>query len=314
MSRQGVQYAGEVEFLEVMITSPDGQSVRLDANSDITITEINVFEDMFRHSLTGNLLITDTKEFINKFPIVGQERLTMKIKTPSPEIKKEDIFEGEIFDFIERRFVINKVQSRDAIATGAQFYELKFISEHALVNSTKKISKSYVNSKSNIGEMVEDLLKNELGLPQDKIFVEPTLGSRSMLMQNINPHTFIQNLTKEAISKEDGSPNYVYYENKNGVFFRTLQHMYKQQSRGQFHFGDKATDEEYDGKDVDSGKVVQSYRRILDMSLINGHDLLLNAHAGMMGGNVIEQNFYHKRLETKKYNYLDDKYYKNIIG
>ena len=40
---------------------------------------------------------------------------------------------------------------------------------------------------------------------------------------------------------------------KNGVFFRTLQHMYKQQSRGQFHFGDKATDEEYDGKDVDSG-------------------------------------------------------------
>ena len=310
MSRQGVQYAGEVEFLEVMITSPDGQSVRLDANSDVTITEINVFEDMFRHSLTGNLLITDTKEFINKFPIVGQERLTMKIKTPSPEIKKEDILEGEIFDFIERRFVINKVQSRDAIATGAQFYELKFISEHALVNSTKKISKSYVNSKSNIGEMVEDLLKNELGLPQDKIFVEPTLGSRSILMQNINPHTFIQNLTKEAISKEDGSPNYVYYENKNGVFFRTLQHMYKQQSRGQFHFGDKATDEEYDGKDVDSGKVIQSYRRILDMSLINGHDLLLNAHAGMMGGNVIEQNFYHKRLDTKKYNYLDDKYYK----
>ena len=43
--------------------------------------------------------------------------------------------------------------------------------------------------------MVEDLLKNELGLPQDKIFVEPTLRSRSILMQNINPHTFIQNLT-----------------------------------------------------------------------------------------------------------------------
>ncbi len=310
MSRQGVQYAGEVEFLEVMITSPDGQSVRLDANNDITITEINVFEDMFRHALTGSLIITDTKEMINKFPIVGQERLTMKIKTPSPELKKEDLFEGEIFNFLQRRFVINKVQSRDAIASGAQVYELKFISEHALINSTKKMSKSFVNSKSNIGEMVEDLLTNELSIPKDKVFVEPTLGSRSILMQNINPHSFIQNLTKEAISKEDGSPNYVYYENKNGVFFRTLQHMYKQPSRGQFHFGDKGTDEEYDGKDVDSGKVIQSYRRILDMSLANGHDLLLNTHAGMMGGNVIEHNFYHKRLETKKYNYLDDKYYK----
>ena len=310
MSGDGAQYAGEVEFLEVMITSPDGNTTRLDANNDITITEINVFEDMFRHAITGNILITDTKEFINKFPIVGQERLTMKIKTPSPNIKKEDLFEGEVLNFIERRFVINKVQSRDAISSGAQFYELKFISEHALINSTRKISKSFVNSKSNIGEMVEDLLKNELGIPQDKIFVEPTLGSRSMLMQNVNPHTFIQSLAKEAISKDDSSPNYVYYENKNGMFFRTIQHMYKQQSRGQFHFGDKGSDEEYDGKDVDSGKVIQSYRRILDMSLINGHDLLLNAHAGMLGGKVIEHNFYHKKLETKKYNYLDDKYYK----
>ena len=310
MSREGIQYAGEVEFQEVMLTSPDGNTVRLDLNNDITITEINVFEDLFRHAITGNIVITDTKEFINKFPIVGQERLTIKIKTPSVDFKKEDLFEGEIFEFLERRFVVNKVQSRDGIASGAQVYELKFISEHALVNSTKKISKSYVNVKSNIGDMVEDLLTNDLGIPKHKVFVEPTLGSRSILMQNINPHTFIQNLTKEAISKEDGSPNYVYYENKNGVFFRTIQHMYKQKSRGQFHFGDKGTDEEYVGGDVDSGKVIQSYRRILGMSLANGHDLLLNAHAGMMGGNVIEHNFYHKKLETKKYNYLDDKYYK----
>ena len=84
-----------------------------------------------------------------------------------------------------------------------------------------------------------------------------------MLMQNVNPHTFIQSLAKEAISKDDSSPNYVYYENKNGMFFRTIQHMYKQQSRGQFHFGDKGSDEEYDGKDVDSGKVIQSYREYL---------------------------------------------------
>ena len=309
-TRQGVQFAGEVEFLEVMLTSPDGNSTRLDLNNDIVITEINIFEDLFRHAITGNILITDTKEFINKFPIVGQERLTMKVKTPSPKIKKEDILEGEVLDFTQRRFVVNKVQSRDAISSGAQFFELKFISEHALLNSTKKISKSYVKTKSNIGEMVEDLLVSELNIPSDKIFVEPTLGSRSIIMQNINPHTFIQNLTKEAISKDDGSPNYVYYENKNGMFFRSIQDIYKQQSRGQFHVGDKGTDEEYDGKDIDSGKVIQSYRRILDMSLINGHDLLLNTHAGMMGGNVVEHNFYHKNLETKKLNYFDDKDYK----
>ena len=38
MSGDGAQYAGEVEFLEVMITSPDGNTTRLDANNDIVIT------------------------------------------------------------------------------------------------------------------------------------------------------------------------------------------------------------------------------------------------------------------------------------
>ena len=59
--------------------------------------------------------------------------------------------------------------------SSAQFYELKFISEHALVNSTKNI-KIICELKIEHYEMVEDLLKNELGLPQDKIFVGPTLG------------------------------------------------------------------------------------------------------------------------------------------
>ena len=67
MSRQGVQYAGEVEFLEVMITSPDGQSVRLDANSDVTITEINVFEDMFRHAITGIFLSQTLRNLLISF-------------------------------------------------------------------------------------------------------------------------------------------------------------------------------------------------------------------------------------------------------
>ena len=40
----------------------------------------------------------------------------------------------------------------------------QFISEQTIVNK-KRISKSYVKTKSNIGEMVKDLLIEELGVP-----------------------------------------------------------------------------------------------------------------------------------------------------
>ena len=73
-------------------------------------------------------------------------------------------------------------------------------------------------------------------------------------MQNINPHTFIQNLTKEAYQKRmvlqitfTMRIKMVYFLEHSNICITTIQRIVS--------FFDKATDEEYDGKDVDSGKV-----------------------------------------------------------
>ena len=305
--RQGVSYAGDFEVVHAMISSKNGQ-VRADLLTDVQITELNIFENMFRSAVTGSILITDTREVITKFPFMGQEILTLKVVTPSPLLKSNKL---DVFDFTETRFVINKVAVRTQIGSGAQLYDLSFVSEHAVINNRKRLSRSFVKSKSNIGEMVKELLQSELGIPEDKTFVEDTLGSRSLIVPNLNPHTFINLVGQEAISKKSGSPHYVFFENKNGVHFRSIQDLYEQDLRGLFQAGDKGTDEEYFGGDVDSGKIVQSYRRILQYSLNTRNDLMLNSQSGMIGGKVIEHNLYRKRLDTKTFNYFnDDDYYK----
>ena len=96
---------------------------------------------------------------------------------------------GDFLDFTTMRFIINKVPIRGAISNGAQTYTLHFVSEHGIIDSRKRISKSYVKSKSNIGEMVKDLLSNELNISPRDFHVEPTVGSRSLLVQNVNPTT-----------------------------------------------------------------------------------------------------------------------------
>ena len=305
-----VQYAGDFEVVELKMILPTGQILSLD--EDFALSEVNIFEDLFSHSIMGNVIVADTRELITKGAFVGQEKLTLKIQTPSPDFKTK-FSDGttKLIDFTEAPLTIYKIPLRTGISSGAQLYELQFISSHAIVNSTKRVSKSYVKSKSNIGEMVKDLLITELGIPSDRVTknVEGTLGRRSLLVQNANPLAFISRLSKEAISQENHSSEYVFFANKNGVHFKTLQSLFDREPRGLFHNGDKGFDEKY-MNEQDSGKITQHFRRILDFELVQGHDLLLGNHGGMIGGKVFEHNLYRKKLETKTFNYFDDESYK----
>ncbi len=310
MEMGGVDYAGEFDIIELKLILPTGQILNLD--KDFILTEINIFESIFSHSIMGNVIVADTRELISKGAFIGQEKLILKIQTPSPDFRKKfDDNTSKDIDFTDMPLRVHKIPVRTSIGSGAQFYEFQFVSDHAVVNATKRLSKSYVKTKSNIGEMVEDLLVTELGIQSEKVVenIEGTVGSRPLLVQNSNPLAFISRLTKEAISEENGSSEYVFFANKNGLHFRTLQSLFEREPRGLFHNGDQGFDEKYDSEE-DSGKITQHFRRILDFELVQGSDFLHNNHKGMIGGKVVEHNLFRKKLETKTFNYFDDESYK----
>jgi len=311
MEMGGVDYAGEFDILELKLILPTGQILNLD--KDFILTEVNIFESIFSHSIIGSVVVADTRELLTKGAFIGQEKISMKIQTPSPDFKKPfDDGTTKLIDFTDIQLRVHKIPLRTSIGSGTQIFELQFISDHALTNSTKRLSKSYVNTKSNISEMVEDLLVTELGLPSDKVVdnIERTKGSRSYIIQNANPLAFITRLTKEAVSEENDSSEYVFFANKNGLHFKTLQSLFKKDPRGLFHNGDKGFDEKYNNEQ-DSGKITQHFRRILDFELLQGNDFLRNNTEGMIGAKVVEHNLFRKKLETKTFNYFDDESYKS---
>ena len=85
----------------LQIFSPDGEAT--DLLTDFQLIEINLFEDMFKSAITGNAIVIDTRDIISKIPLIGQERLSLKIATPSLT-KKEDII-----DFTENHFFVHKI-------------------------------------------------------------------------------------------------------------------------------------------------------------------------------------------------------------
>ena len=300
----GVQYAGDFNLEEALLISPTGNVT--DLLTDVVIVEMNIFEDMFKSSITGSIIVTDTNDIVSKIPIVGQEYLTLKIRTPTLTLEKD------IIDFTENPFAVHKISLRRELTTGGQTYELKFISQEAIKNSQRKISKSYSGNKANIGDIVFDLLSEDRnGVQSSKeIFIEPTTGKRKYVIPNMNPFSAITTLSNEAVSKsQDGnnpSPHYLFFENKNGIHFRSLQSLYEQDAKDLFHVGDMGFDEEEIDGDPESGKLIQNFRRILAYEIRTRKDLFLNSASGMLGGRLITHDIYKKNYDVREYNYLDD--------
>ena len=300
----GVQYAGDFNLEEALLISPTGNVT--DLLTDVVIVEMNIFEDMFKSSITGSIIVTDTNDIVSKIPIVGQEYLTLKIRTPTLTLEKD------IIDFTENPFAVHKISLRRELTTGGQTYELKFISQEAIKNSQRKISKSYSGNKANIGDIVFDLLSEDKnGVQSSKeIFIEPTTGKRKYVIPNMNPFSAITTLSNEAVSKsQDGnnpSPHYLFFENKNGIHFRSLQSLYEQDAKDLFHVGDMGFDEEEIDGDPESGKLIQNFRRILAYEIRTRKDLFLNSASGMLGGSLITHDIYKKNYDVREYNYLDD--------
>ena len=198
----GIQFAGEFDLQEALVISPTGEVT--DLLTDLMVVEINIFEDIFKNSISGSVLVTDTRNIFSKLPMMGQEKLSLKIATPSFADKKD------IIDFTEEYewFDIHKISSRMEVGSGAQIYDLQFVSPEVVKNTRRRVSTS---GKGSINEIVLDLLsKNKDGVQTGKeIFIEETLGSRKFVIPNSNPFTFITKLTKEAISK-NGSPHYLF--------------------------------------------------------------------------------------------------------
>ena len=290
---EGINFAGEFKLNRAFLESPTGEKIDLVRN--LSIIEINIFEDIFKSCMSGSIIIGDSRDMVNKVPIIGQELLYLKISTPS--LRSKD----EILDFELTPFYVHKVSARTEISTGGQVYELSFVSQEAIVNSRKRLSKSSVGS---ISDIVTDILENELNTKK-QIDIESTIGIRKYIIPNVNPLNFITKLTGEAVAKDSGSPHYVFYENKHGFHFRSLQNHYEKDITADFHTGDIGTDEEVTSE-PGSGKHLQSYKRMLEYTVRPNRDLLLHASSGMLGSKVIEHDIFNKKYKVKTYNYFED--------
>lgn len=268
-------FAGDIDL--VTITLHSGQSA-IDIKA--LIQSIEIFESVFEPFTTAKILIEDTTDLFGNMNLVGEELITMTATTPTITDKsKQLIFAWHLHSITDRL----QGNGRSAL------YTLHCISIEATINNNRKISKGF---SGKISEIATTLLKDtDFGLGSKKnTFVEDTSNSTQYVSNYWTPVKNLYFLSARALSTTNQSPSYVFFENRDGFNFLSLERLYQNASIQKFIKDNSA-----------STDPAIAYNRIINFEVPIMFDYFENGRDGMYASTLHTYDITLKRFSQKEF-------------
>ena len=283
----GLRFAGDVKIEEVQLNSLNGQV----ANITAQIVSIEIYEDLFSPFISVSIVLRESVDYINLFPFIGEEFVDISISTPGIEASKA--FKG--------RFYIYKIVDRENTKDREVVYTIKAISQEFLLDVNKKISKAF---KGNISESAESLIKKE-GLESSKKYViEKTTNTTKFIANYWSPIKCLNTLAAQA-TNANKSPSYLFFENRDGFNFRSLDDLMKMPVYHKFIKDNYSRTPTADGVNsvLDPN---EDYKRILEFSVPVVTDYIEDSQSGRLKSRLIGYDLVTKKYIVQDYNIKKD--------
>jgi hypothetical protein len=273
-----LSFAGDVTLNDVTIITSKGLAITITPQVD----GLEMYEDIFSPFVSGKLYVRDSQSLGTLFPLVGEEILRLNMYTP--EMPAEYAINGEYY--------IYKLDDRMITKEREEVFVLHFISKEAIVDLNRKISKVY---HGNIADIVTSIITGTDGLEsQKKANVEGTANATKFISNFWSPVRSINFLTEAAQSKENQSPTFLFFENRNGLNFSSLDSMYKADVYQQFFYDNSGMVPNSGGGT--SRDILRDFKRITTFDIQDSFDYISRISSGMYGSQLT-----HYDLVTKKY-------------
>jgi len=278
-----LRFAGDVSIDKVKIITAKG------FYQDVGAQVINVqfYEDLFAPFITGSLILKDSLDLVNLFPFIGEEYLELEISTPT--LDKNNI---------KGKYYIYKMTNREMSGDKSVVYQLHFISVEAIVDLNKKTSRVFGDK---ISKMIEPFIKDKtFGLESDKkVFIEDTLNNTKYISNYWTPIENIMYLADTAINT-NRSPSYVFFENRDGFYFISLERLYTNAVFQDFVYDKYTRDDRPGGGSIRNPE--KDYKRILEISIPTAFDYMDRIRSGMLSSRQVSYDVTKKTYSAKNYN------------
>ena len=296
MKSEVLASAGDVLLEEAtLISMVSGRSM------DVTnqIIGVHIFEDLFSPFISGNLILKESIDILNNLPLMGQEYLQLKIRTPTMEDK----------DAIQGLFYVYNITDRAFVAERNVVYKLNFVSYFALTDSNIKLSKPFEGKISDIAKTILTNWVGEASIGE----IETTRNATKYVSNYWPPVKNLNYITNQAISTTS-SPSYLFYQDRRGFNFKSLSSLYAQTFDGpvenmgtlypKFNFNMKGRDISPSG---DASRNIQrDYSRMTSIDFPTGFDTLNKLSRGTYASTLHTHDLVTKQYKERKFNYQDN--------
>lgn len=298
-SAETLIHAGDYKLEQLIITSPTtGES------ADITefMLEINIYEDLFSFCMSGNVIVADASNLISNLPILGNEYISLKLRTPTLEDTPDNV--------IQKTFQIYAIYDRSLNDDRSQFYNISFMSVEGYENQTTAIGKSYNGTTDEIASKIyEDYIQIDRPL---FIFDLPHVSRIKYTSNHWTPFknmNFLAKRTKGAVLK--GS-DYLFFESNKAFYYASIESIiYSQLESGVF-------DEyvlERDGSDMPrritdvqyAGNLMPPFMTAVEnLKMITTLDTMDGNNRGAFASVIDGYDFYTKKIVRTDFDFVED--------
>jgi hypothetical protein len=290
-SRQ-LKFAGDINVESVSIRSLiTGKKF----NVAHQLATIHIYEDMFSPFITGSLIFVESLDFANNFPFVGEEVVELKVFTPTLDQLSDNS------GIIQGTFYIYKMADREQIAEKNCVYQLHFVSIEAITDINTKLSKGFDGV---ISDIATKLLKDENALATKKHITVEATGNKTKYVSNFwSPIKNINYITELAVTTEK-LPTYVFFENRNGFNFVSLDLLNSQKPVQEFEYNNSS--QVIDPTGGSKRNIQLDYKRITEFHIPVSHDYMDKVTSGAYGSTMIFSDLTTKQYFNLKYSMFEN--------
>ena len=203
----------DVNVITLKLSSADGKK-----NYDLSaqVVEFSIYEDIMFPVVRAEFTLIDALDLLTKFPIIGEEIIEVEFETPGYDLS------------CSYKFHVNSIENQTTAAQGkSKAYVLRAFSEEFITNNTKFVGEKKSGSSEHL---IQDMMNNYLGTKKTIAGGDPTKGTQQVLLSRMRPFQIVDFIRKRSVSLNYNSSSYVFFENKRGFNFSTIEYLlHKQQ-------------------------------------------------------------------------------------
>lgn len=243
---------------------------------------LDITEDMYSPVCYGQVVLADTQDLKQNFPLIGEEKLIMKYRTHEDQ------------DYIQREFYVYAMEDEDEHNQASVNYVLNFCSVELIKNKAITISRAF--SQMTPSDIVQAILKNDLGITKP-IIIDKSIGVQNYIAPNVAPFEIINEMATRAMVGSDPGSCFLFFENKEGFHFQDLGNLmddppltYKMVNTS--YQNDKPADQMQSAQAIGAKK---------------NFNVLDNVNDGSYGSTSYVLDVFRRKSSKVSYDYFDDK-------